>query len=58
MNDRAARYRHLAMAEADDVTARLLRLLADAAERGVLCAPASPKRRPVIEKSDDFTKLR
>lgn len=37
--ERAVRYRRLAMAEADPVRARLLQMLADEAERGVLHAP-------------------
>lgn len=37
--DRAVRYRRLAMVEGDPVKARLLQLLADEAERGVLHAP-------------------
>jgi hypothetical protein len=35
-NDRAVRYRRLALAEPDPEKARLLQLLADEAERGVL----------------------
>ncbi len=37
--ERAVRYRRLAMAEGDPVKARLLQLLADEAERGVVHAP-------------------
>lgn len=35
-NDRAVRYRRLALAESDPEKARLLRLIADEADRGVL----------------------
>ena len=35
---RALRYRKLALQEPDKKTAKLLQLLADEAERGVLCA--------------------
>jgi hypothetical protein len=35
--NRAVRYRKLAMAEQDPVAAKLLRDIADEAERGVLC---------------------
>jgi hypothetical protein len=35
-NDRAVRYRRLALAESDPEKARVLQLLADEAERGVL----------------------
>lgn len=37
---RAVRYRRLAMAEQDPERARVLRLIADEAERGVLCVSA------------------
>jgi hypothetical protein len=36
-NNRAVRHRKLAMAEQDPVAAKLLRDIADEAERGVLC---------------------
>ncbi len=37
-NPRATRYRILALAEQDSEKARLLQLIADEADRGVLCA--------------------
>ena len=37
-NPRAVRYRRLALAEADKEKAQLLQLIADEAERGVLCS--------------------
>lgn len=43
-DERAIRYRRLAKAEADPEKARLLRLLADEAERGILHAPESNTR--------------
>jgi hypothetical protein len=36
-NSRAIRYRRLALAEQDSEKARLLQLIADEADRGVLC---------------------
>lgn len=42
-NSRAIRYRRLALAEPDADKARLLQLLADEAERGVLCT-ATPRK--------------
>jgi hypothetical protein len=39
-NDRAARYRRLALLETNPDTARVLRLLADEAEKGVLHPPS------------------
>jgi hypothetical protein len=36
-NPRAVRYRRLALAEQDNENAQLLRLIADEADRGVLC---------------------
>jgi hypothetical protein len=36
---RALRYRKLALAEQDPDIARLLRLIADEAEKGILCVP-------------------
>ena len=43
-NARAIRYRRLALAEPDAEKARLLQLLADEAERGILCTVAAPIR--------------
>lgn len=37
--NRALRYRKLAMAEQDPATAKLLRQIADETEQGVLCIP-------------------
>ena len=37
-NPRAVRYRRLALAEPDTEKAQLLQLIADEAERGVLCS--------------------
>jgi hypothetical protein len=37
--DRALRYRRLALAEPDKAKAALLQKIADEAERGVLCTP-------------------
>ena len=41
-DSRAVRYRRLALAEQDPERARLLRLIADEAERGVMCV-STPK---------------
>lgn len=52
---RAVRYRRLALAEKDSEKARLLRLLADEAERGILCVSQqkainpAPQATPVPE---------
>jgi hypothetical protein len=46
---RAVRYRRLALAEPDIENARLLRLLADEADRGVLCAVQWAPRGSKIE---------
>jgi hypothetical protein len=43
---RATRYRRLALAEKDPETVRLLRLLADEAERGILCVSQQKVRNP------------
>jgi hypothetical protein len=55
-NSRAVRYRRLALAEPDIENARLLQLLADEADRGVLCtvqwAPHGPKTDIPIKSSD------
>jgi hypothetical protein len=54
---RSIRYRRLALAEPDIENARLLRLLADEADRGVLCtvqwAPLGSKTEIPIKSSDD-----
>lgn len=42
---RALRYRKLALAEKDADAARLLRLIADEAERGILCIAERPSRK-------------
>lgn len=42
-DDRAVRYRRLAMAESDPNNARLLQKLADEAERGILHSPGIEK---------------
>jgi hypothetical protein len=53
---RAVRYRRLALAEPDIENARLLQLLADEADRGVLCtvqwAPNSSKTEIPIKSGD------
>ena len=46
---RAIRYRRLALAEPDIENARLLRLLADEADRGVLCTVEWAPRGSKIE---------
>lgn len=50
-NPRAVRYRRLALAEKDQDTARLLRLLADEAERGILCVSPQTLRNPAPQPS-------
>lgn len=45
--ERAVRYRRLALAETDKARAALLFRIADEAERGVLCTP-DQVRNPVI----------
>jgi hypothetical protein len=53
---RSVRYRRLALAEPDIENARLLRLLADEADRGVLCtvqwAPRGAKTEIPIKSSE------
>jgi hypothetical protein len=44
---RAVRYRRLALVEQDPERARILRQIADEADRGVLCV-SSVKQQPVI----------
>ncbi len=46
---RALRYRKLALQEPDKETAKLLQLLADEAERGVLCAVEWTRQSPKIK---------
>jgi hypothetical protein len=46
-NPRAVRYRRLALVEQDNERARLLHLIADEADRGVLCTPDWSTRRYV-----------
>jgi hypothetical protein len=43
---RVVRYRRLALAENDPEKARLLRLLADEAEQGILCVSPPRARNP------------
>lgn len=45
-DSRAVRYRRLALAEPDPERARLLRLIADEAERGVLCVSTMKTAAP------------
>jgi hypothetical protein len=58
-NARAIRYRRLALVEQDNEKARLLRLIADEADRGVLFNAAwtsrryEPKDEPPIKPMDD-----
>lgn len=53
-NDRAARYRRLALSERDPERARILRLLADEAESGLL---HSPSVKPLPENPPPATPL-
>jgi hypothetical protein len=46
---RSVRYRRLALAEPDVVKAQLLRLLADEADRGVLCTVEWAQRGSKVE---------
>jgi hypothetical protein len=46
---RALRYRKLALQEPDKETAKLLQLLADEADRGVLCAVKWTRQSPKIK---------
>ena len=48
-NPRAVRYRRLALQEPDKENAQLLQLLADEADRGVLCAVEWTRRGSKIE---------
>ena len=52
-NARAVRYRRLAMVEPDAERAATLQLIADEAERGVLCVSStSMQKAPLIHISD------
>jgi hypothetical protein len=53
--DRAARYRRLALSETNTDNAKLLRLLADEAESGLLHAPSV--KPPPLQASDQATPL-
>jgi hypothetical protein len=46
---RAVRYRRLALAENDPEKARILRLLADEAEQGILCVPEQRVKNPATQ---------
>jgi hypothetical protein len=48
-NPRAARYRRLALQEPDTQKAKLLHLIADEADRGVLCTAELIKPRVHVE---------
>jgi hypothetical protein len=48
-NPRAARYRRLALQEPDSQKAKLLQLIADEADRGVLCTAELIKPRAHVE---------
>ena len=48
-NPRAARYRRLALLEQDSQKAKLLQLIADEADRGVLCTAELIKPRVHVE---------
>ncbi|MDQ1470564.1 MAG: hypothetical protein QOJ99_2044 [Bryobacterales bacterium] len=48
-NPRAARYRRLALQEPDSQKAKLLQLIADEADRGVLCTAQLIKPRVHVE---------
>jgi hypothetical protein len=50
-NPRASRYRRLALAEKDPETVRLLRLLADEAEQGILCVSSPRVSNPAPQAS-------
>jgi hypothetical protein len=50
---RAVRYRKLAIVEQDNEKAKLLRLIADEADRGVLCTAEWISARPSLEKLAD-----
>jgi hypothetical protein len=50
---RAARYRRLALLEPDKERARILQLLADEAERGILCTIDRPSISTVSKNSAD-----
>ena len=50
---RAARYRQLALHEPDKEKSRIFRLLADEAERGILCTVDQPSFSTVSKNSSD-----
>ena len=50
---RAARYRRLALQEPDKERSRIFRLLADEAERGILCTVDRPSVSMVAKVSSD-----
>jgi hypothetical protein len=50
-NPRAARYRRLALQEPDSQKAKLLQLIADEADRGVLCTSELIKPKVHVEPS-------
>jgi hypothetical protein len=52
-NDRAARYRRLALREANSDNAKVLRLLADEAESGLLHTPSV--KPPLLDSSAQAT---
>lgn len=57
-NPRAIRYRRLALAEQDSEKARLLQLIADEADRGVLCTAEwiSTRQTKLTDASRERTK--
>ena len=50
-NPRAVRYRRLALAEQDNEKVRLLQLIADEADRGVLFTAEWASRRQALQQS-------
>jgi hypothetical protein len=50
-NPRAVRYRRLALAEQDNEKVRLLQLIADEADRGVLFTAEWLSKRPPLQQS-------
>lgn len=50
---RAVRYRRLALAEKDPEETRLLRLLADEAERGILCVHQQKSINPAQQATPE-----
>lgn len=55
-NARAVRYRRLALAEPDVGKARTLNLIADEAERGVLCVPMKSAQSTTLLTSNQNEK--